>query len=72
MRLLTPCLDRGPRTGGMKAGAGQPVPGWDVPSRLEQIPRRRHAWTGEGDSWLGQAEGVGFGVFGAGMGSQVE
>lgn len=26
----------------------------------------------EGDGWLGQAEGVGFGVFGAGMGSQVE
>lgn len=41
-----------------------------VPSRLEQTPRRRHAWTGEGDGWLGQAEGVGFGVFGAGMGSR--
>ena len=33
---------------------------------------RRHAWTGEGDNWLGQAEGIGLGVFGTGMGSQVE
>ena len=48
------------------------VPPGPVPSRLEQTPNRRHAWTGEGDDWLGQAEGIGLGVFGIGMGSQVE